>query len=155
MTERLKYLGVSVCDKNLVMYAVNGFGSRYMVIPRLIRHCEPLPTFETTRKMLLLEETTLKEQNNLHSAITDSTVPPVLYLFLFTNSSRIRVEQPFLVETIWLAALLIVLDVEPEIYVSNFGTWEPTISSIYRSTLRAQGEEEEKGEEEEGIRRVG
>ncbi|PWA37331.1 hybrid signal transduction histidine kinase M [Artemisia annua] len=85
MEAKLKNFGSPVSDKNLVMYTVNGLDSRFATIVKIIRHHEPLPTFETTRTMLLLEESTLNENTN--SSITfegSSSSPSIL---LATNSS--------------------------------------------------------------------
>lgn len=48
-------------DNNLVTYAVNGLDSRFVTIAKIIRHREPIPTFDTTRSMLLLEESMLND----------------------------------------------------------------------------------------------
>nr|GEU74436.1 reverse transcriptase domain-containing protein [Tanacetum cinerariifolium] len=61
MADRLANLGEKVSDKNLVMHALNRLDTRYKGIARLIRHSQPLPKFETTRNMLLLEESNLQE----------------------------------------------------------------------------------------------
>ncbi|PWA48749.1 hypothetical protein CTI12_AA487870 [Artemisia annua] len=78
MVDRLKNLGSSVSEKNLVIYAVNGLDSRFSNIVKIIRHCEPLLTFETARNMLLLEESTLNEQAgssfNFDSSSSSATI---------------------------------------------------------------------------------
>ncbi|GKE73983.1 hybrid signal transduction histidine kinase M [Tanacetum coccineum] len=56
MANRLKNLDCEVSEKNLVIYAVNGLDSRFATLVEIIRHREPLPTFETVRNMLLLKE---------------------------------------------------------------------------------------------------
>ncbi|PWA61851.1 hybrid signal transduction histidine kinase M [Artemisia annua] len=58
MADRLHNLGSPVSENNLVTYAVNGLDSRFTTIVKIIRHRETLPTFETARNMLLLEEST-------------------------------------------------------------------------------------------------
>ena len=72
MVDRLHNLGEKVSDKNMVMYAINGLDERFKGIVRIIRHREPLPTFETTRNMLLLEESTLQKAID-HSNVLDHT----------------------------------------------------------------------------------
>ncbi|PWA36312.1 hybrid signal transduction histidine kinase M [Artemisia annua] len=74
-----------VSDKNLVMYTVNGLDSRFATIVKIIRHREPLPTFETTRTMLLLEESTLNENTNSSTTFEGSSSSPSI--LLATNSS--------------------------------------------------------------------
>ncbi|GJS28150.1 hypothetical protein Tco_0488770 [Tanacetum coccineum] len=46
MANRLKNLDCQVSKKNLVIYAVNGLDSRFATLAEIIRHREPLPTFE-------------------------------------------------------------------------------------------------------------
>ncbi|PWA70588.1 hybrid signal transduction histidine kinase M [Artemisia annua] len=85
LADRLKNLGSVVSDKNLVTYAVNGLDSRYQTIVKIIRHREPLPSFETARSMLLLDESTMNEEAGASSIFdSNSSSPTVL---VTTNSS--------------------------------------------------------------------
>nr|GEZ17767.1 hybrid signal transduction histidine kinase M [Tanacetum cinerariifolium] len=61
MEDRLKNFGCDVSDKNLVMYTVNRLDSRFATLVDIIRHHETLPSFETTRTMLLLNESSFKD----------------------------------------------------------------------------------------------
>ncbi|PWA39342.1 hybrid signal transduction histidine kinase M [Artemisia annua] len=85
MADRLQNLGEKVSDKNLVMYAINGLDERFKGIARLIRHKEPLPTFETARNMLLLEESTLNDSTNSATTFDSSSSSPTI--LLATNQS--------------------------------------------------------------------
>ena len=76
MADRLANLGEKVSDKNLVMYAVNGLDARFKGIARLIRHREPLPTFETARNMLLLEESNLQKTTDRGNIYDSSSSSP-------------------------------------------------------------------------------
>ncbi|PWA57429.1 hypothetical protein CTI12_AA408350 [Artemisia annua] len=71
LADRLNNLGSPVSENNLVIYAVNGLDSQFATIVKIIRHREPLPTFETARNMLLLEESTLNEAVTNNSVIKD------------------------------------------------------------------------------------
>ncbi|GKD49592.1 hypothetical protein Tco_1278568, partial [Tanacetum coccineum] len=53
MENRLKNLDCQVSEKNLVIYAVNGLDSRFATLAEIIRHREPLPTFETPTGQLV------------------------------------------------------------------------------------------------------
>ncbi|PWA51500.1 Photosystem II PsbR [Artemisia annua] len=76
MADRVQNLGSPVSENNLVTYAVNGLDSRFATILKIIRHCEPLPTFETTRNMLLLEESTFKEAVDNANILGNSSSAP-------------------------------------------------------------------------------
>ncbi|PWA83117.1 hybrid signal transduction histidine kinase M [Artemisia annua] len=84
MADRLTNLGSPVSEKNLVIYAVNGLDSRFATIVKIIHHREPLPTFETTPNMLLLEESTLNEQGGSSSTFDSS--PSLPTILVATNS---------------------------------------------------------------------
>ncbi|GJZ84766.1 ribonuclease H-like domain-containing protein [Tanacetum coccineum] len=47
MANRLKNLDSEISEKNIMMFAVNGLDSRFATLAEIIRHREPLPTFET------------------------------------------------------------------------------------------------------------
>ncbi|PWA57514.1 myb-like protein P [Artemisia annua] len=78
MADRLQNLGSPVNEKNLVIYAVNGLDSRFTTIVKIIRHQQPLPSFETARNMLLLEESTLNEQPGHNAALDSSSSSPTV-----------------------------------------------------------------------------
>ncbi|PWA44278.1 hypothetical protein CTI12_AA526930 [Artemisia annua] len=80
MADRLKNLGAPVSDKNLLMYAVNGLDSRFATIVKIIRHREPLPSFETARTMLLLDESTPNEAAETTSTFDSSSSSPTVLL---------------------------------------------------------------------------
>nr|GEV67540.1 hypothetical protein [Tanacetum cinerariifolium] len=67
MADRLKNLGCEVSDKNLVTYTVNGLDSRFATLVDIIRHCETLSSFETIRNMLLLKESSFKDDTKTSS----------------------------------------------------------------------------------------
>ncbi|PWA58914.1 hybrid signal transduction histidine kinase M [Artemisia annua] len=85
MADRLKNLGTVVSEKDLVIYAVNGLDSRFATIVKIIRHREPLPTFETTRNMLLLDESSMHEEAGAFTTIESSSSSPTV--LVATNSS--------------------------------------------------------------------
>ncbi|GJV64416.1 hybrid signal transduction histidine kinase M [Tanacetum coccineum] len=85
MADRLKNLGCVVSDKNLVIYAVNGLDSRFATLVKIIRHREPLPTFETERNMLLLKESPMNDQSGASTTFESSSSSPTIPVA--TNSS--------------------------------------------------------------------
>nr|GEX91598.1 hybrid signal transduction histidine kinase M [Tanacetum cinerariifolium] len=80
MADRLKNLGSSVSENNLVIYAVNRIDSRFATIVKIIRHRESLPTFEMARKMLLLKESTLNEQTDRSTTFDSSSSSPTILM---------------------------------------------------------------------------
>ncbi|GJT94426.1 hybrid signal transduction histidine kinase M [Tanacetum coccineum] len=54
MANRLKNLDSEVSEKNIMMFAVNGLDSRFATLSEIIRHHEPLPTFETGSQVTYL-----------------------------------------------------------------------------------------------------
>ncbi|PWA58931.1 hypothetical protein CTI12_AA395260 [Artemisia annua] len=86
MADRLANLGEKVSDKNLVMYALNGLDARYKGIARLIRHSQPLPTFENARNMLLLEESNLEEPADQGSNYDSSSSSPTVLMATKTDT---------------------------------------------------------------------
>ncbi|GJZ66545.1 hybrid signal transduction histidine kinase M [Tanacetum coccineum] len=86
MTDRLKNLGCVVSDKNLVIYAVSGLDSRFAKLVEIIRHREPLPTFETARNMLLLKESSMNDQSSASITFESSSSSPTIPVA--TNSSN-------------------------------------------------------------------
>lgn len=59
MANLLAFLDAPVSDKNLVMYLINSLGDKYKKVVTIIRHREPLPTFDEACSMLSLEESRL------------------------------------------------------------------------------------------------
>ncbi|PWA87507.1 hypothetical protein CTI12_AA128900 [Artemisia annua] len=88
MADRLKNLGSPVSEKNLVIYAVNGLDSRFATIVKIIRHREPLPSFETARTMLLLDESTMNEAHNSGSPLEGSTSSQTVLLATKTHNKN-------------------------------------------------------------------
>ncbi|PWA70662.1 hybrid signal transduction histidine kinase M [Artemisia annua] len=88
MADRLKNLGTVVSEKNLVIYAVNGLDSRFATIVKIIRHREPLPSFETARTMLLLGESTTNDQASQSTAFESSSSSPTI--LMATNNSNTK-----------------------------------------------------------------
>nr|GEY30455.1 hybrid signal transduction histidine kinase M [Tanacetum cinerariifolium] len=76
MADHLKNLGCDVSDKNLVVYTVNGLESRFATLVDIIRHRETLPSFETTRNMLLLNESYFKDNTRTSSTFDGSSSSP-------------------------------------------------------------------------------
>ncbi|KAJ9542450.1 hypothetical protein OSB04_028956 [Centaurea solstitialis] len=46
----------AIFDKHLVIYTINGLSSKFDSVANIIRYRSPLPTFNETRSMLLMEE---------------------------------------------------------------------------------------------------
>ncbi|GJV17581.1 hybrid signal transduction histidine kinase M [Tanacetum coccineum] len=78
MANRLKNLGCKVSEKNLVIYAVNGLDSRFATLVEIIRHREPLPTFETVRNMLILKESLFNDDFGSTTLESSSSFPTIL-----------------------------------------------------------------------------
>ncbi|GJV74135.1 ribonuclease H-like domain-containing protein [Tanacetum coccineum] len=85
MPNRLKNLGQTVSEKNLVMYAHNG---RFKGIARLIKHREPIPSFSTTHNMLLLEESKINDTGNVTTSLTNSTSSSPTILVMTNNNTN-------------------------------------------------------------------
>ena len=64
-----------------MIYAVNGLDSRFATIVKIIRHREPLPTFETVCNFLLLEEPTLLEAVSNSSTFDSSSSSPTVLVY--------------------------------------------------------------------------
>ncbi|PWA36009.1 hybrid signal transduction histidine kinase M [Artemisia annua] len=88
MADRLKNLSTVVSEKNLVIYAVNGLDSRFATIVKIIRHREPLPSFETAKNMLLLDESTTNDQASQSTAFESSSSSPTI--LMATNNSNTK-----------------------------------------------------------------
>ncbi|PWA55412.1 hypothetical protein CTI12_AA425140 [Artemisia annua] len=105
MADRLKNHGEKVSDKNLVMYTINGLDSHFKVIVHIIRHRELLPTFKTTRNMLLLEENALKKTSNVSSTSIDSTSSSFTIL-MATKQSPCNNSGPPACYSLWTTGLV-------------------------------------------------
>nr|GEX83003.1 NBS-containing resistance-like protein [Tanacetum cinerariifolium] len=82
----LKNLGCVVSDKNLVIYAVNGLDSRFATLVEIIRHREPLSTFEIAGNMILLKESSMNDQSGASTTFESSSSSPTI--LVATNSSN-------------------------------------------------------------------
>ncbi|GJU98116.1 hybrid signal transduction histidine kinase M [Tanacetum coccineum] len=80
MADRLTNLGGSVTDTNLVIYTINGLDSRFATLVEIIRHREPLPSFETTRSMLLLKESSFTESPDTSTTFDTSSSSPTILM---------------------------------------------------------------------------
>ncbi|GKB81495.1 hypothetical protein Tco_0948390 [Tanacetum coccineum] len=80
--DRLANLGAPVNDSNLVMYAINGLGKKFKHIARIVRHRETLSDFETTRSMVLLEETVLNNEEDEPSSFSTSSSSPTVRIII-------------------------------------------------------------------------
>ncbi|GJR33550.1 ribonuclease H-like domain-containing protein [Tanacetum coccineum] len=88
MANRLKNLDCQVSEKNLVIYAVNGLDSRFATLVEIIRHREPLPTFETVRNMLLLKESSFSDQTNAPTMIESSSSSPTILMASSSSDTK-------------------------------------------------------------------
>ncbi|GJS60999.1 ribonuclease H-like domain-containing protein [Tanacetum coccineum] len=73
---------------NLVIYAVNGSDSRFAILVEIIRHREPLPTFETIRNMLLLKEPSFSDQTNAPTMIESSSSSPTIHMASSSSDTK-------------------------------------------------------------------
>ncbi|GKA95938.1 hybrid signal transduction histidine kinase M [Tanacetum coccineum] len=90
MADRLKNLGGTVKDTNLVIYALNGLDARYKHIAKIIRHQNPLPTFAETKNKLLLEESELADEHSKVTTHVDSTSSSPTILLAPNNNNGNR-----------------------------------------------------------------
>nr|GEW23473.1 hypothetical protein [Tanacetum cinerariifolium] len=65
---------------NLVIHAVNGLDSRFATLVEIIRHREPLSTFETVRNMLLLKESSFTDSTDASTMLESSSSSPTILL---------------------------------------------------------------------------
>ncbi|GJU58200.1 ribonuclease H-like domain-containing protein [Tanacetum coccineum] len=80
MANRLKNLDYQISEKNLVIYAVNGLDSHFATLVEIIRHREPLPTFETVRNMLLLKVSSFDDQAEASTMFESSSSSPTILM---------------------------------------------------------------------------
>ncbi|GJS86199.1 ribonuclease H-like domain-containing protein [Tanacetum coccineum] len=86
MANRLKNLDCEVSYKNMVIFAVNGLDSRFTTLAEIIRHREPLPTFETVRNMLLLKESSFNDDSTSTTFESSSSSPTILMASSSSNT---------------------------------------------------------------------
>ncbi|GJS70097.1 hybrid signal transduction histidine kinase M [Tanacetum coccineum] len=88
MANRLKNLDCQVSVKNLVIYAVNGLDSRFATLVEIIRHREPLFTFETVRNMLLLKESSFNDQTDASTTFESSSSSPTILMASSSSDTK-------------------------------------------------------------------
>ncbi|GKB86565.1 ribonuclease H-like domain-containing protein [Tanacetum coccineum] len=88
MTNRLKNLDCEVSEKNMVIFAVNGLDSRFATLAEIIRHREPLPTFETVRNMLLLKESSFNDNSSSNNGFEGSSSSPTVLLASTSSNTK-------------------------------------------------------------------
>nr|GEY99574.1 hybrid signal transduction histidine kinase M [Tanacetum cinerariifolium] len=103
-TNRLKNLDCEVSEKNLVIHAVNGLDSRFATLVEIIRHREPLPTFETVRNMLLLKESSFNDDSGastfdlatttFDNKVTKPSTPPTAFVSTSSSTWHQRLGHP-------------------------------------------------------------
>nr|GFC14990.1 hybrid signal transduction histidine kinase M [Tanacetum cinerariifolium] len=94
MADRLKNLGCDVSDKNLVMYTVNGLDSRFATLVNIIPHRETLPSFETTRTMILLKESYFKDYTRTSSTFDGSSSSPTALVTSTASAPHVSSYMP-------------------------------------------------------------
>ncbi|GJX45521.1 hypothetical protein Tco_0262197 [Tanacetum coccineum] len=90
MANRLKNLDCQVSEKNLVIYVVNGLDSRFATLVEIIRHREPLPTFETVRNMLLLKESSFNEPTDASTMLESSSSSPTILMASSSSDAKVQ-----------------------------------------------------------------
>nr|GEX90131.1 hybrid signal transduction histidine kinase M [Tanacetum cinerariifolium] len=86
MTNRLKNLDCEVSEKNMVIFTVNGLDSRFATLAEIIRHREPLFTFEMVRNMLLLKESPFNDDFTSTTFESSSSSPTILIVSASSNT---------------------------------------------------------------------
>ncbi|GJR56257.1 hypothetical protein Tco_1406778 [Tanacetum coccineum] len=79
-----------VSEKNLVIYAVNGLDSRFATLVEIIRHREPLPTFEIVRNMLLLKESSFTDSTDASTMLESSSSSLTILLASSSSDAKAR-----------------------------------------------------------------
>nr|GEV72774.1 hypothetical protein [Tanacetum cinerariifolium] len=98
MADCLKNLGCDVSDKNLVMYTVNGLESRFVTLVDIIRHRETLLSFETIRTMLMLKESSFKDDTRTSSTFDGSSSSPTALVTSTSSTPKVSLTQAMLDE---------------------------------------------------------
>nr|GEX89835.1 ribonuclease H-like domain-containing protein [Tanacetum cinerariifolium] len=83
-----------VSDKNLVIYTVNRLDSRFATLVEIIRHRETLPTFETTRTMLLLKESSFTSDSGATTTFESSSLSPIILKTSTSLSTKGNTNKP-------------------------------------------------------------
>nr|GEW72842.1 ribonuclease H-like domain-containing protein [Tanacetum cinerariifolium] len=94
MADRLKNLGCVVSDKNLVIYTVSGLDFRCATLFEIICHRETLPTFETTRTMLLLKESLFTDNSGATTTFESSSSSPTVLMTSTSSSTKGNTNKP-------------------------------------------------------------
>ncbi|GJS14376.1 hybrid signal transduction histidine kinase M, partial [Tanacetum coccineum] len=92
MANRLKNLDCQVSEKNLVIYAVNGLDSRFATLVEIIRHREPLPTFETVVTCYLLKGVKFNDDSGATTNFESSSSSPTV---LMASNSSTNKDSPY------------------------------------------------------------
>ncbi|GJR83277.1 ribonuclease H-like domain-containing protein [Tanacetum coccineum] len=79
---------LSLHQKSLVIYTVNGLDSRFATLVEIIRHRETLPTFDTIRNMLLLKESTINDQAGESTTFESSSLSPMILLAYSSSDNK-------------------------------------------------------------------
>ncbi|GJU85098.1 hypothetical protein Tco_1292644 [Tanacetum coccineum] len=74
----------------MVIFTVNGLDSRFATLAEIIRHREPLPTFETVRNMLLLKESSFNDDS---TSTTFESSSSSLTIHMASSSSNTKEER--------------------------------------------------------------
>ncbi|GKE07994.1 hybrid signal transduction histidine kinase M [Tanacetum coccineum] len=94
MANRLKNLDCEVSEKNMVIFAVNGLDSCFATLAEIIRHREPLPTFETVRNMLLLKESSFNDDSSSNNGFEGSSSSPTVLLASTSSNTKGNTDKP-------------------------------------------------------------
>ncbi|GJU64618.1 ribonuclease H-like domain-containing protein [Tanacetum coccineum] len=81
----------SLCDslqEQVVTTPVNGLDSRCATLVEIIRHREPLPTFETVRNMLLLKESSFNEPTDASTMLESSSSSPTILMASSSSDAK-------------------------------------------------------------------
>nr|GEX94419.1 hybrid signal transduction histidine kinase M [Tanacetum cinerariifolium] len=84
---RLKNLDCEVSERNMAIFSVNGLDSRFATLAQIIRHREPLLTFETVRNMLLLNESSFNDDSTFITFESSSSSLTIL-MASFTSMTK-------------------------------------------------------------------
>ncbi|GKD27787.1 hybrid signal transduction histidine kinase M, partial [Tanacetum coccineum] len=87
MENRLKNLDSEVSEKNMVIFTVNGLDSRFATLAEIIRHREPLPTFETVHNILILKESSFNDDS---TSTTFESISSSLTIHMASSSSNTK-----------------------------------------------------------------
>nr|GEW22940.1 hybrid signal transduction histidine kinase M [Tanacetum cinerariifolium] len=88
MANRLKNLDCEVSEKNMVICTVNGLDSWFATLAEIIRHREPLPSFETDRNMLLLKESSFNDSTDDYTMLESSSSSPIILMASSSSDAK-------------------------------------------------------------------